>query len=145
MLTTLPQSQLPLSTPSAKHAEMIQISRACFQFIGVPILNDDGWRIIRFVVFNLLVGLPIVNGIIAAALAFPAGELRIFGTCAYVIFPNLMVQVKLMICVVKWRGMNDIMAWVRDSFEERFEDARIDAIWQELTAQCSRKVVLYTR
>lgn len=128
-----------------KFDDTVRISRACFQLIGVPILNANGWRHAQLWLFNALLAFPIVNGAIAAAIALPAGDQRVYSTCIYVIFPNLMVQVKLLICVAKWREMNAIMTWVRGCFERRYSDGRVDAIWQDMSERCSRKAIIYTR
>lgn len=127
------------------YAAAVRITRACFQFIGVPILNTHGWHCGRFLLFSVLLAAPIVNGAIAAARALPAGDQRVYATCIYVIFPNLMVQVKLLICVCKWRDINALMAWVRGCFEQRFADAQVQRLWEEIAAAGARKAILYTR
>lgn len=130
----------------AAYDATVRLTGACFRLIGVPILNEHGWHPLRFCLFNVLLAAPIVNGAIAAALALPAGDQRVYSTCIYVIFPNLMVQVKLLICVAKWREMNAVLAWVRRCFDRRYPaDGRIDALWQRMAERCSRKAIIYTR
>lgn len=126
-------------------AAAVRITRACFQFVGVPILNGRGWHVGRFLLFNVLLAAPIVNGAIAAARALPAGDQRVYATCIYVIFPNLMVQVKFLICCAKWRDINALMAWVRWCFEQRFANRQVQQLWKEIAARGARKAILYTR
>lgn len=130
---------------STAYTAAVRLTGSCFRLIGVPILNAHGWHPVRFALFNVLMAIPIVNGAIAAAIALPAGDQRVFSTCIYVIFPNLMVQVKLLICAAKWRDMNAIMAWVRGCFGSSYTDRRIDAEWQRISVQCSRRAIIFTR
>lgn len=133
-------------SPEQNHYERITyIARICFHSIGVPIPDGHDVQYLLFGLCNVLLAFPIVNGMITAVIALAAANRIVYSTCIYIMSVNLLVQVKLLICAAKWLELNAIFEWVRGCYEQRFADARVAAIWQEVGDSCTSKTVLYTR
>lgn len=126
------------------YKENIKISKYCFKFIGVGILNSQ-WKPIRLCIFLILLTLPIINGGLLAAIIIKKGNVRVFSTCIYVMFPNTMVLIKLLICMALWRKFNELFEWIRFCFNEKYEETQINDIWNELCVECTRYTNIYTR
>lgn len=124
--------------------QTVSISRSLFSYVGIAIINPK-WSYWRFWLFILLLGYPIVNGGIMASIAMQIGYQKLYSTCIYVMFPNTMVFVKLLVVVVLRRDFNSLMDWVKRCFETKYGIESVDRIWMEISEKCMNKTVLLTR
>lgn len=122
----------------------VAMSRRTLAFLGVAILNPK-WRYWRFYLFIVLLSYPIVNGAIMAMIAIRMGNEKLYSTCIYVMFPNTMVLVKLLIMVTEGGAFNVVMNWVQRCFETKYGVRAVDEIWTEISEQCTKTTILVTR
>lgn len=126
------------------YTRTVNISRSLFSFLGIAILSPK-WRYWRFWLFIVLLGYPIVNGGIMASIAMQVGYQKLYSTCIYVMFPNIMVFLKLVVLVMSQREFNSLMDWVKRCFEQKYGIDVVDQVWAEVSEKCTNKTVLFTR
>lgn len=126
------------------YSENIKISKYCFNFIGISILNKK-WKLIRLCIFLILLTFPVINGGLLAAITMNTGNVKVFSTCIYVIFPNAMVLIKLLICMAMWTDFNALFDWIKDCFNQKYDEPQLNIIWNELCLECARYTNIYTR
>lgn len=122
----------------------VSISKATFSFLGIGLLNPT-WRYWRIWLFLLCLCYPIVNGAIMALIAMRMGNQELYSTCIYVMFPNTMVLVKLVVLVAEGRDFNLLMDWVRTCFTKRYGIEVVDDIWKEIREKCMQTTITVTR
>lgn len=122
----------------------VAMCRATFGFMGTAILNPK-WQYLHLCIFMTALCYPIVNGAIMAAIAMRMGNQRLYSTCIYVMFPNALVTVKLLILMFVWKEFNMLMHWMRKCFVRQYGIQVVDDIWSEINERCMRNTILVTR